>query len=73
MNRTALGKQIREARKNRQLTVEQLAELADVTPKYLRQLETGNSAPSLTVFLSICNALRVSSDFLLLGNLETRE
>ena len=36
---------------------------------YLRQIEGGTKVPSLPVFINICNALKISSDYLLRDSL----
>ena len=66
-----IGRRIKEARTKRGLTQEQLAEKADITIVYLSELERGVKSPSLTVFVSIAEALKVSTDSLLRDDLET--
>lgn len=71
MNKDLIGKRIREARNKRKLTQEQLAEKADITIVYLSEIERGVKLPSLTVFVAIAEALRVSTDSLLRDELDT--
>ena len=52
-------------RKKKQLTGEQLAELANLSTTYIRQLENGMRLPSLPVFVDIINALECRADDLL--------
>lgn len=66
-----IGKRIKEARIKRSFTQEQLAEKADITIVYLSELERGIKLPSLTVFVSIAEALKVSTDSLLRDELES--
>ena len=65
MNKTSMGDRIRESRKAKHLTQEQLAELLDVTPYYMGELERGNKTPSLDLFIKLVEVLDVSSDYLL--------
>ena len=66
-----IGRRIKEARTKCGLTQEQLAEKVDITIVYLSELERGIKLPSLTVFVSIAEALHVSTDALLRDDLET--
>ena len=65
MEKKGLGRQINTARKDRGYTAEKLSELCNINATYLRQIEGGKKLPSLSVFIDICNALNVSSDYLL--------
>ena len=65
MDNVDLGKRIKEARLNKKLTQEQLAEKADIGSYYLGEIERGIKAPSLKVFISIADALGISTDALL--------
>jgi len=73
MNGKALGRRIKAARKNRGITSERLAELTYLDATYMRQIESGAKVPSLPVFVTLCNALRVSPTFLLADMLEENE
>ena len=65
MDKTTMGDRIRVARKAKQLTQEQLAEILDVTPYYMGELERGNKTPSLDLFIKLVENLNVSADYLL--------
>ena len=65
MNQLALGRRIHTARRERGLTGEKLSELCSINAVYLRQIESGLKTPSLPVFVSICQALNVSPEYLL--------
>ena len=73
MDRTALGKRLNTARKECGLTSERLAELCDINATYLRQIEAGTKVPSLPVFVSICEAMKVSPNYLLSDSLAENE
>lgn len=65
MGNKVFGKKINYIRKQRKLTSEQLGELCDVNAGYIRQIESGRRLPSFTLFINLCNALNISSDYLL--------
>ena len=57
--RSLVGKRIKEIRKARLLTQEQLAEKASLHSKYISSLECGNENPTLDVFVKLSEALEV--------------
>lgn len=65
----ALGSRIRKIRKQKNISQEKLAEIAGVCTTHISHIETGNTVPSLTTFVSIANALEVSADTLLCDSL----
>lgn len=73
MGRTGLGKRINEVRKDRGFTADKLSELCNINATYLRQIEGGVKIPSLPVFIDLCNALRISPDYLLQDELGENE
>ena len=54
-----LGKAIRQTRKQRQMTQEDLAELARVNTKHLGEVESGKANPTVLLLLKISSALHV--------------
>jgi len=54
-----LGARIKELRKYRGLSQEQLSEKVDIDPKYVSFIECGRSSPSLETMESIARALEV--------------
>ena len=62
---TVIGDKIRRARKEKGLTLEQLAEKCGVSPAFIRHIESSYKIPSLPVFISICNAVGASPNYLL--------
>lgn len=60
-----IGMRIREIRKSKRMTQEQLAEAVDVGVTHISHIETGNSIPSLKVLIDIINVLECSADELL--------
>jgi len=65
MDNKAVGRRIKEARQEKGLTQEQLAERAGVSPTYISVIERGLKSPQLDTFVPVCNALGVSADTLL--------
>jgi len=61
------GKRVRELRKARGWTQEQLAEAADLHENYVSRLETGEQEPGLFVLLRLCRALGIATAQLLEG------
>lgn len=68
LNAKKLGSQIKKYRKRCGLTQVQLAEGTGLSPTHISHIETGNSLPSLEVFIKISNILTVSPNNLLEGN-----
>ena len=62
-----IGKHIAARRKELGLKQYQVCEMIDVNYKYLSNLETGRSAPSLELIMSLCRALDTTPDRLLTG------
>lgn len=53
------GRRIKELRKNRGLSQEELAERADMSSKYISRIEMGQSFPSIETLAKLANALNV--------------
>ena len=71
MDKAAIGARIREARGISGMTQEQLAEKVDVNTTYISDIERGAKFPSMALFIRLVNALDVSSDFILRGELNS--
>ena len=70
MDKAAIGSRLREARNMVKLTQEQLAEKVGIGTTYISDIERGAKFPSLSLFIKIVDALGVSSDFILRGEIE---
>ncbi|MCD8074743.1 MAG: helix-turn-helix domain-containing protein [Lachnospiraceae bacterium] len=68
MDLVKIGNRIRLARRENKLTQEKLAELADVTPHYIYEIEHGLKAMSLDTLEKISLALDLSLDYLFWGD-----
>ena len=64
---TEIGKNIRAARKQLDMSQEELAEKSGLSAKFIGNIERGEKAVSLDSFICIANALGASADALL-GN-----
>lgn len=73
MDKKAFGKRLNIARKERGLTGEKLAELCNINATYLRQIEGGTKVPSLPIFVSLCQELKISPNYLLKDILNDNE
>lgn len=71
MDKLTMGDRIKEARKMRGLTQEQLAERLDVSVEFVGQIERGLKLPSMQVFTKLIEALNVSADYLLRDSVST--
>ena len=65
-----IGNRIREVRKAKKWTQEILAEKSGIEPSNISHIERAATKLSLQTLVSIANALEVSADDLLYGNLQ---
>ena len=63
-----IGERIKFWRQQRNLTQEQLAETVELTPGFISLIETGKKRASLETLLSLCCALNITLNDLLVGN-----
>ena len=56
-----IGMEISKIRKEKGYTREILAEMSNISPNYLYNIEIGNKIPNVIIFIDICNALNVTS------------
>lgn len=68
-----IGMRVKQAREMAGLTQERLAELLDVTAQYISGVERGAVGLSVPILLQLCSVLLVSSDFILLGNIDNSD
>ena len=61
----AIGKRIKIARIKADLTQERLAEMVEISPTHMSNIETGTTRVSLSAIVSLANALSVTVDDLL--------
>lgn len=65
----ASGKRIKSIRNARNITQEKLAELSDLTLAHISNIENGHSKMSIDSLIAISNALSVSTDAILFGEI----
>lgn len=65
MDKMLIGDRIREVRKSKGLTQEQLAEKADMSVNFLGEIERNQKLPGLYIFTNIITALDISADYIL--------
>ncbi len=71
MELTKLGARIKQCRKEQHLTQEKLAELIDVSPHYIYEIERGMKSMSLSTLADVSSALSISADYLLFGKCDS--
>lgn len=65
MDYIAMGKNIRKYRKQKMITQELLAEICNITPVFVSQIENGMRKPSLETVCNIAEALNTTVDELI--------
>ena len=68
-----IGQRIRQARLNKNLTQEDLAEQIDISVAFLSRIERGNSHVNLKRLNQLCGLLDVSEGYILNGASSTSE
>ena len=64
-----LGIRMSTRRKSLKMTQTELAERLGASNNHISAIETGNQKPSMDMFIKICNELRTTPDYLLLGSM----
>lgn len=67
LNYNEIGRRISNRRKHKKLSQQALAEILGISNNHLSSIECGKAGPSLELLVGICNALKLSPDFLLMG------
>lgn len=62
-----MGKRIRDRRQTLGISRENLAEMLEVSPQFIADIEYGNKGLSLKRFYLLCQVLDVSADYILAG------
>lgn len=68
-----VGKRIAARRKELGLKQIEVNEMAELSDKYLSNIETARSIPSIDVLMRICTVLKTTPDSLLLGAVNDHE
>ncbi len=69
LNQIAVGRRIRTIREARGMSREALAEIVDISPQFIADIEYGNKGMSIRTLFFLKQALGVTSDYILAGNL----
>lgn len=64
---TEIGKRIRRQRILQEMTQEELAERAEISPSFMGHIERGEKKPSLETIIKISEGLNLSIDFIIYG------
>ena len=72
MNPETIGKNIRDARRQKEMTQAVLAERMNVSESAISQWESGRTSPDLSLVPELCGVLGISADWLLSVNAEKR-
>ena len=65
--RTRFGRRVRQLRRQRDLTLEQLGERAKVSDKFVQSIETGRQSPTIDTVEKLARGLGVGLHELLVG------
>lgn len=65
------GKKVRSSRKEKGLTQETLAEMANISASFLGHIERGTRAASIDTLIALSNALNISPEILLAADLHS--
>lgn len=68
-NMILIGKRLRKQREKLNMTREEFAEKACISPQFLAEIENGKKGMSVTTLYKICSIHNLSSDYLLFGHL----
>ena len=69
----AIGRRLSEARQELGLKQSEASEKANITDKYLSNIETAKNKPSLKVLAKLCKALNVPMDYIVYGEAVSKD
>lgn len=70
MDKKTFGQNLKAARKRKNLTLEQFAERAELSPKTVWRIENGQRGTTITTLVRICQILDTSPSILLAADLD---
>ena len=73
LNYRIMGFRIAQRRQSLGLKQAQLAKTVGISAKYISDIETGKRRPSLETLVKICEALRITPDYVILGAMVKEE
>lgn len=68
MNLIEIGARIKAYRKSMGISQEKLAEMINVSPHYIYEIERGTKTMSLETFVTLSEVLNLSTDYILFGD-----
>lgn len=68
---TALREAIRNERKNKRITQEELAEMLEVSPTHVKHIESGHRKPPIEILFGLAKILNISLDGVVFPKNET--
>lgn len=68
-NLVEMGNRISTRRRHLGINQNTLAEKIDISKNHLSNIECGREKPSFDVLINLCNELRVTPDYLLMGSM----
>ena len=68
-----IGNRIQLRRKELHMKQSELAEKVEISTNHMSSIETGQQKPSFDVFLCICEELKVTPDYILMGNMHAND
>ncbi|MDD2494813.1 MAG: helix-turn-helix transcriptional regulator [Tissierellia bacterium] len=66
-----IGKRLRKQREKLNMTREEFAEKANISPQFLAEIENGKKGMSVSTLYKICNNYNISADYILFGRLSS--
>lgn len=67
VTKAEIGRRLRKKRESAGYTRERLGELSSLSPRFIANIELGDSTFSLDSLMTLCRVLSCSSDYLLFG------
>lgn len=67
-----IGKRIQQRRKALKFSQGELAEIIDISPTHMSAIERGVQHPSIYTLLRLCEVLKSTPDYFLLGNVRSK-
>lgn len=68
-----MGRRVRSRREAKELSREDLAELLGVSPQFVADIEYGNKGVSIKRLYMLCQILDVTADYILAGNIYSKD
>jgi Predicted transcriptional regulators len=70
MDSKEFGKRLKALRLKHELTLKELGEMIELSPKTISQIETGRTSTTLKTLVKICNTFEISPEYFLSKDLK---